>query len=115
MLGRKRAVKEQQKESSKKLKVEEEKESEEVEEDDEVELKKLLVIKKDEDIAIDAIPLATKLPVDYLKLIDSSGVTCGLLLARTPNKVFNAKGSPNGYRLLASLQEFGEARLRGVT
>ncbi|GKC12687.1 hypothetical protein Tco_1009469, partial [Tanacetum coccineum] len=34
---------------------------------DEVELKKLLVIKKDEDIAIDAIPLATKLPVivDY--------------------------------------------------
>ncbi|GJU61638.1 hypothetical protein Tco_1243473 [Tanacetum coccineum] len=42
MLGRKRAVKEQQKESSKKLKVEEEKESEEVEEDDEVELKKLL-------------------------------------------------------------------------
>ncbi|GJS83309.1 hypothetical protein Tco_0749850 [Tanacetum coccineum] len=35
--------------------VEEEKESGEVEEDDEVELKKLLVIKKDEDIAIDAI------------------------------------------------------------
>ncbi|GJR36260.1 hypothetical protein Tco_1211944 [Tanacetum coccineum] len=67
MLGRKRAGKEQQKESSKKQKVEEEKESEEVEEDDEVELKKLLVIKKDEDIAIDAIPLATKLPViiDY--------------------------------------------------
>ncbi|GJT98474.1 putative ribonuclease H-like domain-containing protein [Tanacetum coccineum] len=55
------------KESSKKQKVEEEKESEEVEEDDEVELKKLLVIKKDEDIAIHAIPLATKLPViiDY--------------------------------------------------
>ncbi|GJS89768.1 putative reverse transcriptase domain-containing protein [Tanacetum coccineum] len=67
MLGRKRAGKEQQKESSKKQKGEEEKESEEVEEDDEVELKKLLVIKKDEDIAIDAIPLATKLPViiDY--------------------------------------------------
>ncbi|GJY54876.1 hypothetical protein Tco_0446540 [Tanacetum coccineum] len=64
MLGRKRAGKEQQKESSKKQRVEEEKESEEV---DEAELKKLLVIKKDEDIAIDAIPLATKLPViiDY--------------------------------------------------
>ncbi|GKF89889.1 hypothetical protein Tco_0263852 [Tanacetum coccineum] len=48
MLGRKRAGKEQQKESSKKQKV-------------------LPVIKKDEDIAIDAIPLATKLPVivDY--------------------------------------------------
>ncbi|GJT60533.1 hypothetical protein Tco_1004066 [Tanacetum coccineum] len=67
MLRRKRAGKEQQKESSKKQKVEEEKESEEVDEVDEAELKKLLVIKKDEDIAIDAIPLATKLPViiDY--------------------------------------------------
>ncbi|GJW97039.1 hypothetical protein Tco_0178847 [Tanacetum coccineum] len=63
MLRRKRAVKEQQEESSKKQKVEKEKESEEVVEDDGVELKKLLVIKKDEDIAIDAIPLATKLPV----------------------------------------------------
>ncbi|GJT21562.1 hypothetical protein Tco_0891499 [Tanacetum coccineum] len=59
--------KEQQKESLKKQKVEEEKESEEVDEDNEVELKKLLVIKNDEDIAIDTIPLATKLPViiDY--------------------------------------------------
>ncbi|GJZ33409.1 hypothetical protein Tco_0578845 [Tanacetum coccineum] len=70
MLRRKRAGKEQQQESSKKQKVEEEKESDEVEEvdkDDEAELKKHLVIKKDEDIAIDAIPLATKLPViiDY--------------------------------------------------
>ncbi|GJW56520.1 hypothetical protein Tco_0103251 [Tanacetum coccineum] len=62
MLGRKRAGKEQQKESSKKQKVEEEKELEEVDVDDEVELKKLLVIKKDKDIAIDVIPLATKLP-----------------------------------------------------
>ncbi|GJY79214.1 hypothetical protein Tco_0485015, partial [Tanacetum coccineum] len=64
MLGRKRAGKEQQKESSKKQKVEEEKKSEEV---DEAELKKLLAIKKDEDIAIDDIPLATKLLViiDY--------------------------------------------------
>ncbi|GJU54567.1 hypothetical protein Tco_1228281 [Tanacetum coccineum] len=64
MHGKEKERKEQQKESSKKQKVEEEKESEEV---DEVELKKLLVIKKDEDIAIDAIPLATKLPViiDY--------------------------------------------------
>ncbi|GJW19875.1 hypothetical protein Tco_0027311 [Tanacetum coccineum] len=64
---RKRAKKQQQKESSKKQKVEEEKESEEVDEVDEAELKKFLVIKKDEDIAIDTIPLATKLPViiDY--------------------------------------------------
>ncbi|GJR08241.1 putative ribonuclease H-like domain-containing protein [Tanacetum coccineum] len=67
MLGRKRAGKEQQQESSKKQKVEKEKESDKVDEVDEAELKKLLVIKKDEDIAIDAIPLATKLPViiDY--------------------------------------------------
>ncbi|GKC06075.1 hypothetical protein Tco_0997685 [Tanacetum coccineum] len=67
MLGRKRAGKEQQQESLKKQKVEEEKESDTVDEYDEAELKKLLVIKKDEDIAIDAIPLATKLPViiDY--------------------------------------------------
>ncbi|GJR54066.1 hypothetical protein Tco_1404587 [Tanacetum coccineum] len=67
MLGRKRAGKEQQKESSKKQKVEDEKESGEVDEIDEAELKKLLVIKRDEDIAIDSIPLATKLPViiDY--------------------------------------------------
>ncbi|GJR61217.1 hypothetical protein Tco_1503379 [Tanacetum coccineum] len=61
MLGRKRAGKEQQQQSSKKQKVEKEKESEEVDEYDEAELKKLLVIKKDDNIAIDAIPLATKL------------------------------------------------------
>ncbi|GKA22607.1 hypothetical protein Tco_0708569 [Tanacetum coccineum] len=67
MLEGKRAGKEQQKESSKKQKVEKEKESEEVDDVDEAELKKLLVIKKDEDIAIDSIPLATKLLVivDY--------------------------------------------------
>ncbi|GJZ84977.1 hypothetical protein Tco_0650316 [Tanacetum coccineum] len=67
MLGRKRAGKEQQQESSKKQRIEEDKESDEVEEVEEDELKKHLVIKKDEDIAIDAIPLATKLPViiDY--------------------------------------------------
>ncbi|GJR79826.1 putative ribonuclease H-like domain-containing protein [Tanacetum coccineum] len=70
MLRRKRAGKEQQQESSKKQRMEEDKdpdEVEEVEEDDEAELKKHLVIKKDEDIAIDAIPLAIKPPViiDY--------------------------------------------------
>ncbi|GKF19916.1 hypothetical protein Tco_0068554, partial [Tanacetum coccineum] len=62
MLGRKRVGKEQQQESSKKQRIKEDKESDEVEEvekDDEGELKKHLVIKKDEDIAIDAIPLAT--------------------------------------------------------
>ncbi|GKD26073.1 hypothetical protein Tco_1232287, partial [Tanacetum coccineum] len=70
MLGRKRAGKEQQQESSKKQRMEEDKETyevEEVKEDDEAELKKHLVIKKDDDIAIDVIPLATRLQVivDY--------------------------------------------------
>ncbi|GKD00464.1 hypothetical protein Tco_1170738, partial [Tanacetum coccineum] len=70
MLRRKRARKEQQQESSKKQRMEEDKESDEVDEvseDDEGELMKHLVIKKDEDIAIDVIPLATKLPmiIDY--------------------------------------------------
>ncbi|GJR77858.1 hypothetical protein Tco_0090223 [Tanacetum coccineum] len=70
MLGRKRAGNVQQQESLKKQRMEEDKESdevEEVEEEDKDELKKYLVIKKDEDIAIEAIPLATKLPVtiDY--------------------------------------------------
>ncbi|GJS44698.1 hypothetical protein Tco_0594819 [Tanacetum coccineum] len=53
---------------SKENKIEEEdKESDEVSEDDKGELMNHLVIKKDEDIAIDAIPLATKLPmiIDY--------------------------------------------------
>ncbi|GJZ71376.1 hypothetical protein Tco_0635227 [Tanacetum coccineum] len=67
MLGRKRTRKEQQQESSKKQRMEEDKETDEVEEDDEAELKKHLVIKQDDDIAINAIPLATKPPVivDY--------------------------------------------------
>ncbi|GJS96956.1 hypothetical protein Tco_0803924 [Tanacetum coccineum] len=66
MLGRKRAGKDQQQESSKKQRMKDDKETdevEEVEEIDEAELKKHLVIVKDDDIAIDAIPLATKPPV----------------------------------------------------
>ncbi|GJU53079.1 hypothetical protein Tco_1226793 [Tanacetum coccineum] len=63
MLGKKRAGKEQQQESLKKQRMEEVKETdehEEVEVDDEAELKKNLGIVKDDDIEIDAIPLATK-------------------------------------------------------
>ncbi|GJW66606.1 hypothetical protein Tco_0121030 [Tanacetum coccineum] len=66
MLGRKRAGKEDQQESSKRQRIEDDKETnehEEVEEDNETELKKHLVIVKDDAIAIDAIPLATKPPV----------------------------------------------------
>ncbi|GJR11382.1 hypothetical protein Tco_0794034 [Tanacetum coccineum] len=62
-LGKKRAVKKQQQESPKRQKQGDDKETdehEEVEADDTAELKKYLVIKKDDDIAIDVIPLATK-------------------------------------------------------
>ncbi|GJU74991.1 hypothetical protein Tco_1266396 [Tanacetum coccineum] len=65
-LGKKRAIKEHQQESLKRQKLEDDKETdehEEVEADDTAELKKHLVIKKDDDIAIDAIPLATKPPM----------------------------------------------------
>ncbi|GJW32387.1 hypothetical protein Tco_0052419 [Tanacetum coccineum] len=69
-LGKKRAVKEHQQESSKRKKLGNDKETdehEEVEADDTAKLKKHLVIKKDDDIAIDVIRLATKPPVivDY--------------------------------------------------
>ncbi|GJR08991.1 hypothetical protein Tco_0791643 [Tanacetum coccineum] len=63
ILGKKRAVKEQQQDSSKRRRMKDDKETdehEEVEVNDESELKKHLVIVKDNDIAIDAIPLATK-------------------------------------------------------
>ncbi|GKF28855.1 hypothetical protein Tco_0095197, partial [Tanacetum coccineum] len=66
MLGKKRAGKEQQQESSKRQRKEDDKETyehAEVKEVDEAELKKHLVIVKDNDIAIDVIPLATKPPV----------------------------------------------------
>ncbi|GJR11127.1 hypothetical protein Tco_0793779 [Tanacetum coccineum] len=66
MLGKKRAGKEQQQESLKRQRMKdviETDEHEEVEEVDEAELKKHLVIVKDDDIPIDAIPLVTKPPV----------------------------------------------------
>ncbi|GKG46144.1 hypothetical protein Tco_0498590, partial [Tanacetum coccineum] len=66
MLGKKRAAKEKQQEFSKRQRMEDVKETdehEEVEEVTEAELKKHLVIVKDDDIAIDALPLATKPPM----------------------------------------------------
>ncbi|GKB46199.1 hypothetical protein Tco_0896952 [Tanacetum coccineum] len=66
ILGKKRAGKGQQQESSKRQRIEDDKETdehEEVEVVDDAELKKHLVIVKDDDIAINAIPLATKPPV----------------------------------------------------
>ncbi|GJZ85139.1 hypothetical protein Tco_0650478 [Tanacetum coccineum] len=63
MLDKKRAGKEKQQESSKRQRMEDDKETDEHEEVDEAELRKYLVIVKDDDIAIDAIPLATKPPV----------------------------------------------------
>ncbi|GKF59818.1 hypothetical protein Tco_0176604, partial [Tanacetum coccineum] len=94
MLGRKRVGKEQQQESSKKQRMEEDKESDEVDEaseDDEGELMKYLVIKKDEDIVIDAIPLATKLPViiDYKIYKEGHIISCHIVflpLTGVPNQ-----------------------------
>ncbi|GKE49068.1 hypothetical protein Tco_1480326 [Tanacetum coccineum] len=89
MLGRKRAEKEQHQESLKKQKVEKEKESDKVEE---VELKKLLVIKKDEDIATDAIPLATKLPliIDYKLLKEGMMIHYQLIRADGSSKRYSS-------------------------
>ncbi|GJY70588.1 hypothetical protein Tco_0474291 [Tanacetum coccineum] len=82
MLGRKRAGKEQQQESLKKQRMEEDKETYEVEEDDKAELKRYLVIKKDDDIAINAIPLATKPPMINYKLF-KEGIMVYYQLIRT--------------------------------
>ncbi|GJU20125.1 hypothetical protein Tco_1153467 [Tanacetum coccineum] len=66
-IGKKRAGKEQKQESSKRQRMEDDKEideHEEAEEDDEAEMKKHMeVVQDDEEIAIDAIPLATKPPI----------------------------------------------------
>ncbi|GJY85654.1 hypothetical protein Tco_0499680 [Tanacetum coccineum] len=66
-IGKKRAGKEQKQESSKRQRIEDDKETdehEEAEEDDEAEMKKHMeVVQDDEEIAIDAIPLATKPPI----------------------------------------------------
>ncbi|GJX20762.1 hypothetical protein Tco_0223439 [Tanacetum coccineum] len=82
MLGRKRAGKEQQQESSKRQRMEDDKETdehEEVEEDDEAELKKHLVIVKDDEIVIDDIPLATNPPV----IVEYKLLKEGIMLVKT--------------------------------
>ncbi|GJS36022.1 hypothetical protein Tco_0534404 [Tanacetum coccineum] len=95
MIGRKRAWKEQQQESSKKQIMEEDKETyevKEVEEDDEYELKKHLVIKKEDDIAINVIPLATKPPVivDYKLLKEGMMVHYQLIRADGSSKRYSS-------------------------
>ncbi|GKC56645.1 hypothetical protein Tco_1084243, partial [Tanacetum coccineum] len=66
-IGKKRAGKEQKQESSKRQRIEDDKETdehEEAKEDDEAEMKNHMeVVQDDEEIAIDAIPLATKPPI----------------------------------------------------
>ncbi|GKE60743.1 hypothetical protein Tco_1511110 [Tanacetum coccineum] len=79
-----------QESKEKKVEVEKEKESDEV---DEVELRKILVIKKDEDIAIDAIPLATKLPV----IIDYKLLKEGMMIHY---QLIRAYGSSKRYSLM---------------
>ncbi|GJS33395.1 hypothetical protein Tco_0531777 [Tanacetum coccineum] len=95
MIGRKRAWKEQQQESSKKQRMEDDKETdevEEVEEDDEAELKKHLVIVKDDEIAIDAIPLATKPPmiVEYKLLKEGIMVHYQLIITDGSSKRYSS-------------------------
>ncbi|GJT48695.1 hypothetical protein Tco_0974852 [Tanacetum coccineum] len=91
MLGKKRAGKEQQQESSKRQRMKDVKETdehEEVEEVDEAEPKKHLAIVKDDDIAIDAIPLATKPPVivEYKLLKEGIMVHYQLIRANESSK-----------------------------
>ncbi|GJQ99076.1 hypothetical protein Tco_0522061 [Tanacetum coccineum] len=96
MLRRKRAGKQQQQESSKKQRIKEDKESDEIEEvkeDDKGELLKHLVIKKDKDIAIDVIPLATKLPVIVDYKLHNEGMMVHYQLIR-------ADGSSKRYSLM---------------
>ncbi|GJS90287.1 hypothetical protein Tco_0772923 [Tanacetum coccineum] len=89
--GKKRALKEHQQESPKRKKLGDDKETdeyEEVEAYDIAELKKLLVIKKDDDIAINVIPLATKPPmiVDYKLLKEGIMVHYQLISADGSSK-----------------------------
>ncbi|GKC53689.1 hypothetical protein Tco_1076434 [Tanacetum coccineum] len=101
ILGKKRAGKEQQQESSKRQRIEDDKETykhEEVEVDDEAELKKHLVIVKDDDIAIDAIPLATKPPVIVEYKLIKEGIMAHYQLVR-------ADGSSKRYSLMIRMLE----------
>ncbi|GJZ34787.1 hypothetical protein Tco_0580604 [Tanacetum coccineum] len=96
MLGRKRAGKEKQQESSKKPLNEDDKETaehEEVEEDDEAELKKNLVIVKDDEIVIDTIPFATKPPMIVEYKLLKEGIIVHFQLIR-------ADGSSKKYSLM---------------
>ncbi|GJW71746.1 hypothetical protein Tco_0128663 [Tanacetum coccineum] len=95
MLGKKRAGKEQQQESSKRQRMEDDKEAdehEEVKEDDEAELKKHLVIVKDDEITINAIPLATKPPVivEYKLLKEGIMVHYQLIRADRSSKIYSS-------------------------
>ncbi|GKD60150.1 hypothetical protein Tco_1297659 [Tanacetum coccineum] len=77
--------KKEEQESSKKQRIEEDKESDEVEvveEDNEAERKKHLVIKKDDDIAINAIPLATEPPVIVDYKLHKEGIMVNYQLIR---------------------------------
>ncbi|GJQ93556.1 hypothetical protein Tco_0004695 [Tanacetum coccineum] len=95
ILGKKRAGKEHQQESLKRQKLKDDKvndEHEEVEVDDTTKLKKHLVMKKDDDIEIDAIPLATKPPVivDYKLLKEGIMVHYQLIRADGSSKRYSS-------------------------
>ncbi|GJX34706.1 hypothetical protein Tco_0246263 [Tanacetum coccineum] len=96
ILGKKKEGKEPQQESSKRQRMEDDKETdehEEVEVDDEAEMKKHLLIVKDDDIAIDDIPLATKPPVivEYKLLKQGILVHYQLIRADGSSKRYSSK------------------------
>ncbi|GKD08978.1 hypothetical protein Tco_1188663 [Tanacetum coccineum] len=95
MLGKKRAGKEQQQESPKRQKIEDDKETDEHKEveADEAEIKKHLMIVKDDERAIDAIPLATKPPVIVEYKLLKEGIMVHYQLIR-------ADGSSKRYSLM---------------
>ncbi|GKD74718.1 hypothetical protein Tco_1333000, partial [Tanacetum coccineum] len=96
-ISKKRAGKEQKQESSKRQRMENDKETdkhEEAEEDDKAEMKKHMeVVQDDEEIAIDAIPLATKPPI----IVDYKIVKEG---QKGIYHLIRAAGSSNRYSLM---------------
>ncbi|GKC07331.1 hypothetical protein Tco_0998941 [Tanacetum coccineum] len=106
MLGRKRAGKEQQQESLKKQRMKDDKETdevEEVEEDDEAELKKHLVIVKDDEIAIDA---STYLLPNHLRSVEVTLLKEGIMVIL----LFEVKTASGVEELNIKLRNYSAAR-----
>ncbi|GJV40801.1 ribonuclease H-like domain-containing protein, partial [Tanacetum coccineum] len=84
--------------SSKKQKTDE---NEEVEVDNEAELKEHMMTVKDDDIAIDDIPLATKPPVIVEYKLIRKGIMAHYQLIRADGRIDQGLGSPSGIKAFA--------------